>query len=150
MKGRTDDLLEKWCLSRNRKLHMKLVRKTRSGCKNTRGQTSARDDVLPIQESPQRKTKWEFTAVRNTVKTSKSNLAGTTLPRDGRDRSCKLQFPPILQQIKPYQYLFRERKRAMRHLEGRMASSNPNLEVGLKPTRTRRDGLEKRRDPHEA
>ena len=99
---------------------------------------------------PQRKTKSEFTAVRNTVKTSKSNLAGTTLPRNGRDRSCKLQFPPILQQIKPYQYLFRERKRAKRHLEGRMASSNPNLEVGLKPTRTRRDGLEKRRDPHEA
>ena len=45
-------------------------------------------------------------------------------------------FLPIPQQIKPYQYLFRERKRAKRHLKGRMASSNPNLEVGL---RTRRD-----------
>ena len=62
--------------------------------------------------------------------------------------SCS--FLPIPQQIKPYQHLFRERKRAKRHVKGRMASSNPNLEVGLKPTRTRRDEREERRDPHEA
>ena len=52
--------------------------------------------------------------------------------------SCS--FLPIPQQIKPHQYLFREGKRA----------SNPNLEVGLKPTRTHRDERENRRDPREA
>ena len=54
MKGRTDDLVEKWCLSRNRKLHIKLVRNTRSGCKIPVAIQALVTMVLPIQDSPQR------------------------------------------------------------------------------------------------
>ena len=51
-KGRTVELVEKRCLSRNRKLYMKPIGKTRVGRKNTSGDASAREsgvaDTRPV------------------------------------------------------------------------------------------------------